>query len=50
VGKNDLAAWMMEHTGTIPFMAIDLLTKDAWSGHIERQYRHDCESFAWVLL
>jgi len=37
-------------TGTMPFMAIDLLTKKAWDGEIERRYRHDCESFAWVLL
>jgi hypothetical protein len=34
----------------MPFMALDLLTEEAWSGRIERLYRHDCESFAWVLL
>ena len=39
-----------ERTGTIPFMALDLLTEEAWAGHVTRQYRHDCESFAWVLL
>ena len=39
-----------ELTGTIPFMAIDLLTEAAWKGDVTRQYRHDCESFAWVLL
>jgi len=39
-----------ERTGTIPFMAFDLLTNEAWDGNITRQYRHDCESFAWVLL
>jgi hypothetical protein len=39
-----------ERTGTIPFMALDLLTHDAWNGNIIRQYRHDWESFAWVLL
>jgi serine/threonine protein kinase len=39
-----------ERTGTIPFMALDLLTEDAWAGKVERLYRHDCESFAWVLL
>jgi hypothetical protein len=37
-------------TGTIPFMAFDLLTRDAWDGKVKRLYRHDCESFAWVLL
>jgi Fungal protein kinase len=40
----------IERTGTMPFMALDLLTKDAWDGKIERRYRHDCESFVWVLL
>lgn len=39
-----------DRTGTIPFMALDLLTNDAWDGKVERLYRHDCESFAWVLL
>jgi hypothetical protein len=39
-----------ERTGTMPFMALDLLTDDAWEGKIRRLYRHDCESFAWVLL
>ena len=39
-----------ERTGTMPFMALDLLTKDAWDGKVRRLYRHDCESFAWVLL
>ena len=39
-----------ERTGTMPFMALDLLTQDAWDGKVKRLYRHDCESFAWVLL
>ena len=39
-----------ERTGTMPVMALDLLTKDAWTGKVERLYRHDCESFVWVLL
>jgi Fungal protein kinase len=39
-----------EHTGTMPFMALDLLTDEAWEGKVARLYRHDCESFAWVLL
>ena len=39
-----------ERTGTMPFMALDLLTDDAWDGKVKRVYRHDCESFAWVLL
>jgi hypothetical protein len=39
-----------ERTGTMPFMALDLLTKAAGEGKVERLYRHDCESFVWVLL
>ena len=39
-----------ERTGTMPFMALDLLIKAALNGKITRLYRHDCESFAWVLL
>ena len=37
-------------TGTMPFMALDFLTEDAWDCKVPRLYRHDCESFAWVLL
>jgi hypothetical protein len=50
----DLATWVdhpttnNDRTGTIPFMAYDLL-----SGGLERRiprlYRHDMESFVWVL-
>jgi hypothetical protein len=40
----------MERTGTVPFMALDLLTAEGFSGGISRLYRHDSESFAWVLL
>jgi len=39
-----------EHTRIMPFIALDLLTDEAWEGKIARQYPHDCESFAWVLL
>lgn len=39
-----------ERTGTMPFMAVELLTEEAWNGQVERLYRHDCESFAWVLV
>jgi hypothetical protein len=53
----DLAHWTAkprpsgsERTGTMPFMALDLLNKDAWEGKVTRLYQHDCESFMWVLL
>lgn len=38
-----------ERTGTIPFMALDLLTKEYFAGKVPRRYRHDAESFIWVL-
>ncbi|OAX42207.1 hypothetical protein K503DRAFT_661385, partial [Rhizopogon vinicolor AM-OR11-026] len=38
-----------ERTGTVPFMAIDLLTKKSLAGEVEHLYRHDAESFIWVL-
>ncbi|KAG5634008.1 hypothetical protein H0H81_003919 [Sphagnurus paluster] len=39
-----------ERTGTIPYMALDLLNRGYFSGHVERLYRHDLESFIWVLV
>ncbi|KAG2363793.1 hypothetical protein BDR07DRAFT_1403336 [Suillus spraguei] len=38
-----------ERTGTIPFMAMELLTEEAIKGNIKHLYRHDAESFIWVL-
>lgn len=37
-----------ERTGTLPFMALDLLRYT--KGEIKRWYRHDLESFAWCLF
>ena len=37
-----------DRTGTIPFMAIDLLD-GGFEDQIPRLYRHDMESFVWVL-
>ncbi|KAF9245409.1 hypothetical protein BU15DRAFT_31663, partial [Melanogaster broomeanus] len=39
-----------EQTGTIPFMAIDLLDANGRDGKVERLYRHDMESFIWVFI
>ena len=39
-----------QRTGTIPFMALDLLRPDGQSGKVEHVYRHDLESFIWVLV
>lgn len=37
-------------TGTKAFMALELLQDTAISGGVRRLYRHELESFAWVLL
>ncbi|OAX34813.1 hypothetical protein K503DRAFT_418192 [Rhizopogon vinicolor AM-OR11-026] len=39
-----------ECTGTIPFMALDLLTEEGQRGEVKHLYRHDLESFVWVLV
>jgi len=39
-----------ERTGTIPFMAVDLLTQKGQQGEVQHLYRHDLESFMWVLV
>ncbi|KAF8182310.1 hypothetical protein BJ912DRAFT_928663 [Pholiota molesta] len=38
-----------DRTGTVPFMAIELLSKDYWEGRIKRYYHHELESFIWIL-
>ncbi|KAG2107959.1 uncharacterized protein F5147DRAFT_837161 [Suillus discolor] len=38
-----------ERTGTVPFMALELLTKDGQQGKVKHLYRHDLESFMWVF-
>jgi hypothetical protein len=39
----------LERTGTVPFMAVNLLTPKAITGEAEHLYAHDAESFIWVL-
>ncbi|KAF8318065.1 uncharacterized protein EI90DRAFT_3158646 [Cantharellus anzutake] len=39
-----------DNTGTMPFMALDLLSVEALKGSVLRLYRHDSESFAWCLI
>jgi hypothetical protein len=54
VNDFDLATWVghstanNDRTGTIPYMAIDLLGRGL-DDRIPRLYRHDLESFSWVL-
>ena len=38
------------NTGTLPYMALDLLSEKGLRGEIPRLYRHDAESFAWSLI
>ncbi|KAF8898272.1 hypothetical protein CPB84DRAFT_1780781 [Gymnopilus junonius] len=38
-----------DRTGTIPFMALDLLKEQYWDGRRERYYHHELESFIWIL-
>jgi hypothetical protein len=38
-----------ERTGTVPFMALDLLTKQGQRGEVKHLYRHDLESFMWCF-
>ena len=39
-----------ERTGTIPFMALELLSPNGQNGKVKHLYRHDLESFIWVLV
>lgn len=39
-----------DNTGTLPFMALDLLSYTGTHGGIPRRYRHDAEAFAWTLI
>ena len=38
------------NTGTLPFMALDLLSERGLRGVIPRRYRHETESFTWCLI
>ncbi|KAI6110427.1 hypothetical protein EDD16DRAFT_1435188, partial [Pisolithus croceorrhizus] len=38
-----------EHTGSLPFMALDLLYPPGLEGQRKYTYQHDVESFIWVL-
>ncbi|KAI0671517.1 hypothetical protein C8Q78DRAFT_1029315 [Trametes maxima] len=39
-----------EVTGTTPFMAIDLLQKEALCGKVQYFYHHDLEAFMWIFI
>jgi len=40
----------LERTGTLPFMAVELLNEKGFNGKVPRRYDHELESFAWVLV
>ena len=40
----------LERTGTLPFMAAELLENEGFDGKIPRRYEHELESFSWVLV
>ncbi|KAG1876129.1 hypothetical protein C8R48DRAFT_690769 [Suillus tomentosus] len=46
---NALGPQGNERTGTVPFMALDLLTKEGQQGKVKHLYRYDLESFMWVF-
>ncbi|KJA28917.1 hypothetical protein HYPSUDRAFT_100472, partial [Hypholoma sublateritium FD-334 SS-4] len=53
----DLAAiqWLplvpgTDKTGTIPYMALNLLCQEYWNGGVMRYYHHELEAFIWILV
>ncbi|KAG9090011.1 hypothetical protein FRC06_001255 [Ceratobasidium sp. 370] len=38
-----------ERMATLPFLAIDLLLPGYWEGNTPVEYRHDLESFMWII-
>ncbi|KAG1775189.1 hypothetical protein EV702DRAFT_1007977 [Suillus placidus] len=46
---NDPGPRGNECTGTVPFMALDLLFAEAQRGEVKHLYRHDLESFMWCF-
>jgi Fungal protein kinase len=49
-GPSDIQPLGRQRTGTLPFMALELLTDKGYAGEIEHRYRHDWESFIWVFI
>ncbi|KAG1727040.1 hypothetical protein EDB19DRAFT_1914396 [Suillus lakei] len=46
---NDQGPRGNERTGTVPFMALDLLTAKGQRGEVKHLYCHDLESFIWCF-
>src|SRR5271154_7439111 len=49
ISRRQLRVPGTDRTGTIPFMARDLLSHEYWNGDIERRYRHELEACIWIL-
>lgn len=47
---SDLGPRGNERTGTVPFMALELLKEKGQRGEVKHLYRHDLESFVWVFI
>ena len=47
---DQMGASGQDNTGTLPFMALDLLSESGMRGEIPRRYRHEAESFTWSLI
>jgi hypothetical protein len=39
-----------DYPGTLPLLALDLLSETAFKGQVKHFYRHDSESFAWCFV
>ena len=50
MGGPDRKPSAKNNTGTLPFLALDLLDKSAFNGKVRPLYRHEAESFAWCLI
>jgi hypothetical protein len=50
LGGPDRKPSAKNNTGTLPFLALDLLDKSAFNGRVRPRYRHEAESFAWCLI
>src|SRR5271154_1459235 len=49
ISRRQLRVPGTDRTGTIPFMARDLLSHKYWNGEIQRRYRHEAEALIWIL-
>ncbi|KAG8688640.1 hypothetical protein FRC08_011320 [Ceratobasidium sp. 394] len=46
---DGLSTELGERGATIPFLALELLQPEFWDGKIAVEYKHDLESFIWIV-